>query len=103
MTLTARASLALVALAVVVGVLLFVPARTIDYWQAWLYLAVFLGASAFTAVDLVGFVPRAHRVCCDGVGSRLALARRGANARPELPGYAEYQARVRYRLVPYLW
>jgi protein-S-isoprenylcysteine O-methyltransferase Ste14 len=21
----------------------------------------------------------------------------------ELPGYAEYQARVRYRLVPYLW
>jgi protein-S-isoprenylcysteine O-methyltransferase Ste14 len=27
--------------AALMGVALFVPARTIDYWQAWLYLAVF--------------------------------------------------------------
>ena len=52
MTLAARAWLSLVALAIVMGAILFVPAGTINYWQAWLYLVVFIGASAFTTGDL---------------------------------------------------
>jgi len=31
---------------------LFGPARTIDYWQAWVFLAVFATASALITVDL---------------------------------------------------
>ncbi|MGA2136000.1 MAG: isoprenylcysteine carboxylmethyltransferase family protein [Bryobacteraceae bacterium] len=31
--------------AVVMGLLLFVPASTIDYWQAWAYFGIFVGAS----------------------------------------------------------
>jgi protein-S-isoprenylcysteine O-methyltransferase Ste14 len=53
MTLTTQAWLALAALAVVMGALLFVAAGTVDYWQAWLYLSVFFGASALTTLDLV--------------------------------------------------
>jgi protein-S-isoprenylcysteine O-methyltransferase Ste14 len=30
------------------GCLLFVPAGTLRYWQAWVYLAIFTGASGFT-------------------------------------------------------
>jgi protein-S-isoprenylcysteine O-methyltransferase Ste14 len=40
-------------LTVSMGLLLFVPAGTLHYWQAWIYLAVFLGCSALTTVDLI--------------------------------------------------
>lgn len=52
MTLTTQAWLALGALALAMAALLFGPAGTVDYWQAWLYLAVFLGASALITGDL---------------------------------------------------
>ena len=45
--------LSLVALVVVMGVLLFVPAGTIWYWQAWVYLAIFTGASLLTSLYLI--------------------------------------------------
>lgn len=51
--LNARAWLALVALAIVMGLLLFVPAGTLDYWEAWVYLGVFVGASALLTLDLM--------------------------------------------------
>jgi protein-S-isoprenylcysteine O-methyltransferase Ste14 len=51
--LNARAWLALAVLTVVVGLLLFVPAGTVRYWQAWLYLSVFTGASVLTTVYLM--------------------------------------------------
>lgn len=33
--------------------LLFVAAGTTNYWQAWIYLAVFFGASLLTTIDLM--------------------------------------------------
>src|SRR5262249_12817347 len=45
--------LALLALAVVMGLLLFVPAGSLRYWQAWVYLAIFNGAAVLTTVDLM--------------------------------------------------
>ncbi len=48
-----RAWFSLAGLAVVMGFLLFVPAGTVRYWQGWLYLAVFIGATALITVDLV--------------------------------------------------
>ncbi|MGH9868984.1 MAG: methyltransferase family protein [Candidatus Polarisedimenticolia bacterium] len=35
------------------GLLLFVPAGTIRWWQAWVYLSIFTGASALTTLDLM--------------------------------------------------
>jgi len=48
-----RAWFALVALAVVMGLLLFLPAGTLRYWQAWVYLGIFFGASALTTAFLI--------------------------------------------------
>ena len=45
--------LALVVLAIVMGLLLFAPAGTIHYWQAWVYLAVFTGASLLVSLYLI--------------------------------------------------
>ena len=46
--LNVQALLSLVVLAVVMGLLLFIPAGTIYYWQAWVYLLIFMGASLLT-------------------------------------------------------
>ena len=50
---SARAWVALAALVVVMSILLFVPAGTVAYWQAWVYLSIFAGASALTTRDLI--------------------------------------------------
>ena len=46
MNLATKASLGLLNLIVVLGVLLFVPAWSLDYWEAWIFLLVF-GISVF--------------------------------------------------------
>ena len=51
--LAARSWIALTGLAVAMALLIFVPAGTVRYWQAWVFLAVFIGASALTTVDLL--------------------------------------------------
>src|SRR5262245_47156695 len=51
--LEARAWLGLAVLALVMAILLFVPAGTVHYWQAWVYLAIFFGMAAFTTRDLI--------------------------------------------------
>jgi protein-S-isoprenylcysteine O-methyltransferase Ste14 len=43
---TARAWVALGVLALVMAPLIFVLAGTVHYWQAWMYLSIFFGASA---------------------------------------------------------
>ena len=53
MKLNVRAWLALAGLAVVMGLLLFVPAATLHYWQAWVYLSIFTGATVLTTLYLL--------------------------------------------------
>jgi protein-S-isoprenylcysteine O-methyltransferase Ste14 len=49
----ARAWISLVVLVVIVGLVLFGFAGTWDYWQAWVYLALFAGLSALVTFDLM--------------------------------------------------
>lgn len=51
--LNTRAWLALVILAAALGLLLFGAAGTMRYWQAWVYLSIFLGASLLTTLSLM--------------------------------------------------
>src|SRR5262244_1499031 len=43
-----KAWFALAALAVAMGALVFASAGTLNYWQGWVYLVIFFGASALT-------------------------------------------------------
>jgi protein-S-isoprenylcysteine O-methyltransferase Ste14 len=52
-SLNARAWVALVALAITMGLLLFIAAGTLDYWEAWVYLGVFMAASVLLTLDLM--------------------------------------------------
>jgi protein-S-isoprenylcysteine O-methyltransferase Ste14 len=53
MTLNARAWLALVIVGGVMCALLFGTAGTAKYWQAWIYVSIFLGASVLTTLYLM--------------------------------------------------
>ena len=48
-----RAWVALAGLAGAMGLLIFVSAWTVRYWQAWVYLCIFFGASALTTSYLI--------------------------------------------------
>jgi protein-S-isoprenylcysteine O-methyltransferase Ste14 len=52
MSIGVRATLQSVIALLAFGVLLFVPAGTLHYWQAWVFLAVFTIASLYSAVYL---------------------------------------------------
>jgi protein-S-isoprenylcysteine O-methyltransferase Ste14 len=52
-SLTAKAWAALALVAVVTGLLLFIPAGTVRYWEAWVYLSIFTGASLLTTLYLI--------------------------------------------------
>ena len=53
MTLNTRAWVAVVALGVAMGLVLFGCAGTWQYWQAWVFLIVFVGGSALITLDLM--------------------------------------------------
>jgi len=51
--LNTKAWLGLVFLAIAMGLLLFLPAGTVRYWQAWAYLAVYFGESLLITLYLM--------------------------------------------------
>ena len=51
--LSSKAWLALAVLVGVMGLLIFLPAGTVHYWQAWMYLSIFSGASVLTTLYLM--------------------------------------------------
>jgi protein-S-isoprenylcysteine O-methyltransferase Ste14 len=55
--LNTRAWIGLAVLALVMGFLVFVPAGSLRYWQAWVYLALFTGASILTTLYLIRHDP----------------------------------------------
>jgi protein-S-isoprenylcysteine O-methyltransferase Ste14 len=52
-----KAWISLIAFTVVVGLLLFLFAGTVRYWQGWAYLVVFAGASFLTTIYLIKHDP----------------------------------------------
>jgi protein-S-isoprenylcysteine O-methyltransferase Ste14 len=52
-SLNAKAWLGLVGLALAMGLLLFLPAGTLHYWEAWAYLAVYFTASLLITLYLM--------------------------------------------------
>ena len=68
-----------------------------------MFLAIFFGGVVAITVWLV----KANPELLLGLLFTLAVARRAVlkerMLREELPGYADYMAQVKYRLIPYVW
>lgn len=57
MNLNTKAWLGLLAVAVAMGIMLFVPAGTVRYGQAWAYLAIYLAGSVLITLYLMEHDP----------------------------------------------
>ena len=122
---------------VALAALLFIPAGTLDYWQAWLFMAVFVCASGASTVYLAIHDPKllerrmnvgpwaekepAQKIIMVftmlGFIAMLVffalllilpvliwrLLDEERYLRQNLAGYTDYQGKVKYRLVPFLW
>ena len=53
MSLNVKGWLGLAALAAVMAALIFAAAGTLDYWQGWVFLAVFFGAATVQGIDVL--------------------------------------------------
>jgi hypothetical protein len=56
-SLNVKVWLGLVFLALVMGLLVFVPAGTVHYWQGWVFLGVFFAASLVQTLYLMKYDP----------------------------------------------
>jgi protein-S-isoprenylcysteine O-methyltransferase Ste14 len=57
MSVNAKAWLSLVVVTLVIGLFLFVPAGTIHYWQAWVYIGIYFSASFLITLYLAKHDP----------------------------------------------
>src|SRR5690348_7560945 len=55
--LSKRAALGLVRLQLSLGLLLFLPAWSLDFWQAWIYCILFFGAVLFITLYFLKYDP----------------------------------------------
>jgi hypothetical protein len=95
------------------GLLLFGPAGTFDYWQAWVFIAVFTISRIVPSIYLLVTSPSAlqlrnvldHRfgVIPAVVVLAVRMLDEDRMLERELAGYREYTQKVRYPVVPYIW
>ena len=78
-TLNKKAFSSLIALFLVMAALLFLPAGTIRYWQAWVYLTVFFGASFLITFYLAKYDPALLKRRLSGGPWAEKSARRGSS------------------------
>jgi protein-S-isoprenylcysteine O-methyltransferase Ste14 len=57
LSLNQKTALSLVALFILMGLLIFVPAGDVRYWRGWAFLAVFVGASVLMTLDMAARDP----------------------------------------------
>src|ERR1700679_3894349 len=56
--LNAKALISLTVVILIMAALIFIPVGTVDYWQAWLFLAVYFGSSLTITVYLMKKDPK---------------------------------------------
>ena len=82
-----------------VGLLIFLPAGTLCYTNGWLligllFLMMPLVLGSWYALIAFAFYPA---IIIVRLKDEEALLTR------ELPGYAEYKKKVKYRIIPFVW
>jgi hypothetical protein len=95
---------------ILVSVLLFIPAGTLHYWNAWLLIGVLFFPMLIVGIMLFLSMPLV-------LGSFFSLlifliypvitVKRIRNEEEvlekSLEGYSEYKKRIKYRLIPFIW
>jgi len=80
------------------GLLLFLPAGTFNFWQAWLFIGVLFVPMFIAGIVLMIRQPELLRKRLDAKEQQQEQV-----LERELKGYTEYKQRVRYKVIPFIW
>ena len=78
---------------ILVGTILFLPAWSFSYWNAWLFMGVLFVPMFIAGIIMLVYIP--------------IIAKRIRNEEKvleeSLPGYKEYKQKVKYKVIPFIW
>lgn len=78
---------------ILVGTILFLPAWSFSYWNAWLFMGILFVPMFIAGIVLLAYIP--------------IIAKRIRNEEKvleeSLPGYKEYKQKVKYKVIPFIW
>jgi len=76
-----------------VGTILFLPAWSFSYWNAWLFMGILFVPMFIAGIVMLAYIP--------------IIAKRIRNEEKvleeSLPGYKEYKQKVKYKVIPFIW
>lgn len=93
---------------ILVGLLLFLPAVSLRYCQAWLLIGILFVPMLMAGLVMMGRNPDLLRKRLDVMlGYLPVIAKRIRNEEKVLEegleGYSEYKKKVKYRILPLIW
>ena len=78
---------------VLLGLLIFLPAGSLSYWQGWLLLGILFVPVFVAGLVMMAYIP--------------LIAKRIRNEEKVLEdglqGYRDYKTRVKYKVIPFIW
>jgi protein-S-isoprenylcysteine O-methyltransferase Ste14 len=78
---------------ILVGTILFLPAWSFSYWNAWLFMGILFVPMFIAGIVMLAYIP--------------IIAKRIRNEEKvleeSLPGYKEYKQKVKYKVIPFIW
>lgn len=96
---------------VVTGILIFLPAGTFHYWNAWLFMGILFIPMFFAGIVMMFLsVPLVFGsilsfavflaypvIIAKRIRSEETMLEKG------LEGYSEYRQKVKYKIIPFVW
>ena len=79
---------------IVLGLIFFLPAGSIKFWEAWAYMGILFIPMILVLIYLLKNDPEL-------LERRMKMKEK--ILRDKLPGYREYTQKVKYRLISYIW
>ena len=79
------------------GILIFLPAWSLHYWQGWLLMGILFVPMFVAGLLMLAKNPELLRKRLNAKEQEEKVLEEG------LDGYAAYKKRVKYRILPFIW
>ena len=78
---------------IIIGLLLFLPAGSLQYWQAWLLMGILFVPMFCAGLNMLLYIP----LIAKRIKNEEEVLEKG------LEGYKEYKQKVKYKVIPFIW
>lgn len=78
---------------ILVGAILFLPAWSFSYWNAWLFMGILFVPMFIAGIIMLVYIP----IIAKRIRNEEKVLEEG------LPGYKKYKQKVKYKVIPLIW